>query len=39
MGGEDEIIREKSVYKLRDCDMDMEEYIREYVYWCHTERF
>lgn len=38
-GGEDEIIREKSVYKLRDCDMDMEEYIREYVYWCHTERF
>lgn len=31
------IIRKKSIKKLRDVKMNFEEYIREYIEWCYTE--
>ena len=34
----DEIIRENSPYKLTANKMDMREYIKEYIFWCHQEK-
>lgn len=38
-GGTEEYIRVDSPYKLYEGNMDMEEYIREYIFWCHPGQY
>ena len=39
-GGENDIIRNKSNFKLLpEEDMDFEQYIKQYIYWCHNNTF
>lgn len=38
-GGAEAFLRKDSPFKLTKRNMDMEEYIKEYVFWCYTDRF